>query len=106
MESVTSCSKTSPPKRTNVHIARQSLRSALLDQLDGHDAIKWGDQLVDFKEYGQQVELSFLVNGADANELKVNGKYVNGEIKTTKADLVVGADGIGVVAMVDCVCLR
>lgn len=67
-------------KRTNVHIARQSLRLALLEQLGGHDAIQWGHQLVDFKECkGEGVELSFLVDG---------------EIQHTKADLVVGADGI------------
>jgi hypothetical protein len=37
-------------KRTNVHIARQSLRLAPLEQLGGHDAVQWGHQLVDFKE--------------------------------------------------------
>lgn len=68
------------PKRTNIHIARQSLRLALLNQLGGHDAVQWGHQLVDFKEgEGEGVDLSF---------------YVKGEIKHTKADLVVGADGI------------
>lgn len=68
------------PKRTNVHIARQSLRLALLEQLGGHDAIQWGHQLVGFKESeGNGVNLSFQVNG---------------EMKSCKADLVVGADGI------------
>ena len=68
------------PKRTNVHIARQSLRLALLEQLGGHDAVQWGHQLVDFKECeGETVDLSFQVNG---------------EMKSAKADLVVGADGI------------
>jgi len=67
-------------KRRNVHIARQSLRLALLEQLSGHDAVQWGHQLVDFKECDDEaVELSFQVKG---------------EIKSTKADLVVGADGI------------
>ncbi|RYM33785.1 FAD-dependent monooxygenase [Brumimicrobium glaciale] len=71
--------KTSP-KRTNMHIARQSLRLALLQQLGGHDSIEWGHQLVDFKENKDEtVDLNFKVNG---------------EIKTTKADLLVGADGI------------
>ncbi|PVX46414.1 2-polyprenyl-6-methoxyphenol hydroxylase-like FAD-dependent oxidoreductase [Flavobacterium sp. 103] len=71
--------KTSP-KRTNVHIARQSLRLALLDQLGGHDMVQWGHQLIDFKECESEgVNLSFQVNG---------------EMKTCKADLVVGADGI------------
>jgi len=71
--------KTSP-KRTNVHIARQSLRLALLEQLGGHDAVQWGHQLVDFNECrGEGVDLSFQVNG---------------KIKSAKADLVVGADGI------------
>lgn len=71
--------KTSP-KRTNVHIARQSLRLALLEQLGGHDAVQWGHQLVDFKEReGEGVDLSFQVEG---------------EMKRSNADLVVGADGI------------
>ena len=66
------------PKRTNVHIARQSLRLALLEQL-GDDAVQWQHQLVDFKECEDGVDLSF---------------HVKGEIKHAKADLVVGADGI------------
>lgn len=68
------------PKRTNVHIARQSLRLALLEQLGGSDAIQWGHQLVDFKECkGEGVELDFQVSG---------------DLIHAKADLVVGADGI------------
>jgi salicylate hydroxylase len=68
------------PKRTNVHIARQLLRSALLKQLGGHHLVQWGHQLVNFKDDGDKgVELSFLVDG---------------ESKITHADLVVGADGI------------
>ena len=68
------------PKRTNVHIARQSLRLALLEQLGGHDAVQWGHQLVDIKNSEDEVvDLSFQVNG---------------KMKNAKADLVVGADGI------------
>jgi 2-polyprenyl-6-methoxyphenol hydroxylase-like FAD-dependent oxidoreductase len=68
------------PKRTNVHIARQSLRLALLEQLGGHDAVHWGHQLIGFKEFeGEGVNLNFEVNG---------------KIQQAKADLVVGADGI------------
>ncbi|WP_395056864.1 FAD-dependent oxidoreductase [Flavobacterium sp.] len=71
--------KTSP-KRFNIHIARQSLRLALLEQLCGHDAVQWGHQLIDFKEsINKEVDITFEVNG---------------EIKKAKADLVVGADGI------------
>ncbi|MDR7373033.1 NAD(P)/FAD-dependent oxidoreductase [Flavobacterium aquidurense] len=67
-------------KRSNVHISRQSLRLALLEQLGGDDAIQWGHQLVDFKESKDgSLDISFQVNG---------------EMKNTKADLVVGADGI------------
>lgn len=69
---------TTSPKRTNVHIARQSLRLALLEQLGGHDAVQWGHHLVGFKQ-GDRVDLNFEVNG---------------EIKSTQADLVVGADGL------------
>lgn len=68
------------PKRTNVHIARQSLRLALLEQLDGNDAVQWGHQLVNLKE---------SENGGVDIEFDVNGEF-----KTTKADLVVGADGV------------
>lgn len=67
-------------KRSNVHIARQSLRSALLDQLGSHDKVLWNHQLVDFKETESDgLLLSFQVDG---------------EVKTAKADLLVGADGI------------
>lgn len=68
------------PRRTNVHIARQSLRLALLEQLGGYDSVQWGHQLLDFKEgEDDRVHLKFEVNGT---------------IKSAKADLVVGADGI------------
>lgn len=67
-------------KRSNVHIARQSLRSALLDQLGSHETVLWNHQLVDFKETESDgLLLSFQVDG---------------EVKTAKADLLVGADGI------------
>jgi 2-polyprenyl-6-methoxyphenol hydroxylase-like FAD-dependent oxidoreductase len=68
------------PKRTNIHIARQSLRAALLEQLHGNDAVKWGHQLVDVEQSeGKGAKLSF---------------YVDGHLKHATADLVVGADGI------------
>lgn len=71
--------KTSP-KRTNIHIARQSLRLALLEQLGGHNVVQWGHQLVNFKESEENsITLSFEVNG---------------EMKSAKANLIVGADGI------------
>ncbi|WP_347441515.1 NAD(P)/FAD-dependent oxidoreductase [Rubritalea sp.] len=68
------------PKRTNIHIARQSLRAALLEQLGGGDAVQWGHQLIDFKQGDDgEIDLCFEVAG---------------EIKRAKAGLVVGADGI------------
>lgn len=68
------------PKRTNIHIARQLLRLALLQQLNGNDSIKWGHQLLNFKQLEDKtLELNFEVNG---------------EITKTKADILVGADGI------------
>ena len=76
---LSSAAKTTP-RRTNVHIARQSLRLALLEQLGGQEAVQWGHQLVDFKKREDGgVDLSFQVDG---------------KIKQDKADLVVGADGI------------
>lgn len=68
------------PKNANVHIARQSLRLALLEQLGGKNAVQWGHQLMDFKvSESEGVELHFQVGE---------------EVRTAKADLVVGADGI------------
>lgn len=68
------------PKRTNIHIARQSLRLALLEQLGGLHVVKWGHELVNFKDNkDKSIELNFKVNG---------------QMECAKADLVVGADGI------------
>lgn len=68
------------PKRMNVHIPRQALRLALLEQLGGLDVVQWGYRLVDFKQCeDKSVELNFQVNG---------------EMKHAMADLVVGADGV------------
>lgn len=67
-------------KRSNIHIARQSLRLALLEQLGGNANIQWGHQLVSFSE-------------CEDNNISLNFQ-VNGELKNAKADLVVGADGI------------
>ena len=66
-----------PPNRTNIHIARQSLRLALLEELGGNSAIHWGHQLSSIQKIeNDQFELSFNEKG-----------------KIT-ADLIVGADGI------------
>lgn len=66
------------PKRKNVHIPRQTLRLQLLEQLGDH--VQWGHRLLGLKECcDKNVELSFQVNQ---------------DVKTTHADLVVGADGI------------
>jgi len=68
------------PKKTNIHIARQALRSTFIQQLGGNDKIKWGHQLIDFNENKDgQLDLNFQVNGKS---------------KTATADLIVGADGI------------
>ena len=67
-------------KRTNIHIARQSLRLALLEAIGNQDKIKWGHQLVDFKNNNDEgVTLTFEVNR---------------KLQQATADLVVGADGI------------
>ncbi len=67
-------------KRSNVHIARQSLRSALLNQLAGTDYVKWGYQLISFQENNEKgISLTF----------EVDGKIINDQ-----TDLLVGADGI------------
>jgi 2-polyprenyl-6-methoxyphenol hydroxylase-like FAD-dependent oxidoreductase len=66
-------------KHSNLHISRQALRSALLDQLDENNNVQWGHQLVDCKESENKIDLSFQVNG---------------EIKKVQTDILVGADGI------------
>ena len=76
---VQSKAKTSP-KRTNVHIARQSLRLAMLEQLGAKEAVQWGHHLVGFKECEPEgIRLNFQVAG---------------QMKAARADLLVGADGI------------
>lgn len=67
------------PKRINMLIARQLLRSALLQQLGGDGAVQWGHRLTAIKESEKGVELTFKVN--------VSTKHA-------RADIVVGADGI------------
>ena len=68
------------PKKTNIHIARQLLRSAFIEQLGGIDKIKWGHQLIDFNENQEgKIDLNFQFNGKS---------------KIEKADIIVGADGI------------
>jgi salicylate hydroxylase len=67
-------------KRNNIHIARQALRLALLKQLDKANTVQWGHKLLNFTACkGATVSLRFEVQG---------------QIKQTQADLVVGADGI------------
>lgn len=67
------------PKRNNIHISRQSLRLALLEQLHGSDSVKWNHKLIDLRDMNSKVEVSFEFNEG---------------IKKENADLVVGADGI------------
>ena len=72
--------KKASPKRTNIHIARQSLRLELLEQLGDDSSVKWGHQLINFDETdSENVTLKFNVND---------------KIITEKANLIVGADGI------------
>lgn len=67
-------------KKTNIHIARQSLRADLLAQLEPHKNIAWGYKLLDVEKTKQGgVKLNFEVGN---------------ETKVIKADLLVGADGI------------
>lgn len=72
---------TKKPKNTNIHIARQLLRQALLQQLpEQENHIKWGHRFTDL-----------LVN--DDQSIQINFE-LNGKQIQTNADMVVGADGI------------
>jgi 2-polyprenyl-6-methoxyphenol hydroxylase-like FAD-dependent oxidoreductase len=66
--------------KTNIHIARQSLRSALLNQLLDHSIINWNHKLIDYQKTDNgQLDLRFEANGKTVHQT---------------ADLIVGADGI------------
>ncbi len=69
------------PKRNNIHIARQSLRKALMQQLGGASKVRWGHQLIgiDPANKGAEVSMQFSVKGTSS---------------TKHADLLIGADGI------------
>jgi len=72
--------KRKPPTKTNVHIARQALRLALLEQLVGENTVQWNHQFLNYKATDKnKIALNFIVNGAP---------------KSATADLIVGADGI------------
>jgi len=72
--------KRKPPTKTNVHIARQALRLALLEQLIGANTVQWNHQFLNYKTTDNNtIALNFTVNGAP---------------KSATANLVVGADGI------------
>lgn len=67
-------------KPSNIHIARQALRLELLNQLGGPNFVKWDHKLIALqKDTIEGVKLRFKVNG---------------NLRETSADLVVGADGI------------
>jgi len=66
------------PKNTNIHIARQSLRWALLEQITEYGNIQWSHQLIGIKK----------------KENKSLDFQVGSKIKSYHADIIVGADGI------------
>lgn len=66
-------------KRQNIHVARQSLRRELLDALGGDSNVQWGCQLEGYTEHADHVELTFQRRS---------------DTFSTKADLLVGADGL------------
>ena len=69
-----------PSKHSNIHIARQALRAALLHQLNDHANVQWNYKLIDIKSNEEKnIDLFFQVDG---------------EEKKVQADIVVGADGI------------
>ncbi|MFT6715609.1 MAG: salicylate hydroxylase, partial [Saprospiraceae bacterium] len=74
-------------KRTNIHVARQSLRLELFKRLNGNKYVQWGHQLVDIKQKP--------VTNNDVTDQPLGLTFqVNGKKKDIKADLVIGADGI------------
>lgn len=68
------------PKRSNMHIARQSLRQHLLSALSVDNQVQWGHQFMGFEQ---------LTDGS--LQLKFN---ISGTERIASTDLLVGADGI------------
>lgn len=68
------------PKIRNIHIARQSLRLQLLEQLQGSNSVKWGHEFIGYTQ-------------TNASSLKLHFKFKEEEVYET-ANLLVGADGI------------
>lgn len=67
-------------RRRNIHIARQTLRQQLLQQLGTPESIKWGHTLIEYsKNTTGTIDLTF---------------HVGDKKETFQADVVVGADGI------------
>jgi len=67
-------------RRRNVHIARQTVRQLLLQNLESSQSLKWGHALID---------VSHNQNGTVDLKFEAGGKQ-----EIVQADLVVGADGI------------
>ena len=70
--------------RQNAHIARQELRRMLLDRLEP-ETVQWGYRLKDYKE---------VVTNDGAREVDVVLRNENNEMVSSKASVLVGADGI------------
>jgi 2-polyprenyl-6-methoxyphenol hydroxylase-like FAD-dependent oxidoreductase len=74
-----------PPKRQNIHIARQALRHALLQALGStyQECIKWNHKLVNYTQaQNGRMDLVFQVGTTTDEQVH------------HQADLIVGADGI------------
>lgn len=67
-------------KRSNIHIARQSLRQHLIDQLEDKKLICWNHKFISY-------------NQDEANRMRISFS-IDGKFKQLKTDLIVGADGI------------
>lgn len=96
-----------PPKRQNVHIARQALRHELLEALlhENKDCIRWGHRLVNISQTGPiDNETSSDTSAAISSEVSTVHLHfeeineITGEIQervySRNNMLVVGADGI------------
>jgi salicylate hydroxylase len=85
-----SSSSGTPPKRQNVHIARQSLRSVLLEACGGESAVHWNHKLVNYRRRSSD-------DANSSHEMVLTFQVGDGNDRQTverAADFVVGADGI------------
>ncbi|MFT6829388.1 MAG: salicylate hydroxylase [Candidatus Paceibacteria bacterium] len=80
-------------KRKNMHISRQSLRLALIEQLGDSESLRWGHKFMGFSKNKVNDEVREDALGYKNQSFDLNFE-VGGKREVRAADVIVGADGI------------